>query len=139
MTTQYPPVFGAARKEVSAEPIVFMVDGEAEPFLVPRPVPAFPLMDMAAEAADGNETAAITSFLRFLKGCIPDNQWGRFRDAVTRARWDVGDLLPLVQWLVQEATGRPTTPPSVSPGWSGSGGQWPNPGHAASGGSPLSR
>lgn len=132
----HPPVFGAARKEVSAEPIIFMVEGEAEPFYVPRPVPAFPLMDMAAEAEDGNQAGALGGFLRFLKGCIPEEHWPRFRDAITRERWGAEDILPLIRYLVEEATGRPTTPPSDSHGWSGSGTPWRSPGPSVNGAGP---
>jgi len=141
MTTTYagPPTFGAARRDATGEPIIFHVEGEAEPFTIPRPLPAFPLLDMAAEAMDGNEAGALGGFLRFLRGCIPEGEWHRFRDAVTRERWEASDLLPLVQYLVQEATGRPTTPLSGSRGWSDSGMTWQNQGPSESGGGHPSR
>jgi hypothetical protein len=127
------PTFGAARKEASAEPITFMVEGEAEAFTVPRPIPAMPLLEMAADAQDADVGGALLGFMRFLRGCIPEEDWPRFRDAVTRARMGAEDLLPVVQFLVSEATGRPTIPPPLSPDSWPSGGRLPNPEPAANG------
>jgi hypothetical protein len=109
------------------------VEGEEVAFTVPRPLPAFPLLDMASEAQDGDQAATLAAFLRFLRACITEAEWPRFRSAVTRARWSAPDLLPLVQYLIQEATGRPTMPPLDSPGVSDGGMRWPSPGPVASG------
>lgn len=112
------PVFKAAQADLQGAPIQFGVEGDPEPFSVQRPVPAIPLLDMAVEAMDqqggGDERAALAAFHRFLQGVLGD-EWPRFRRAATRARWSVDQVLDLVRYLVVEATGRPTTPPSAPP------------------------
>jgi hypothetical protein len=114
------PVFKAAKAEAQGTPIVFGVEGESEPFTIPMPVPAIPLLDMAVEAMDqqrgggtGDERAALAAFHRFLQGVLGD-QWPRFRTAASRARWGVPDVLAVVRFVVEGATGRPTTPPSAA-------------------------
>lgn len=111
------PVFKAAKAEAQGAPIVFGVEGDPQPFSVQRPVPAIPLLDMAVEAMDqdggGDERLALAAFHRFLQGVLGD-EWPRFRRAATKARWGVEQVLDLVRYLVTEATGRPTTPPSES-------------------------
>lgn len=111
------PVFKAAAATAAGDPIVFAVEdkaGTVEHFQVFRPVPAMPLLELAAAADSGDDRAAFAAFARFLAGCLGD-QFGRFSAAAGRARLTADDLLPIVQLIVTEATGRPTTPPSVSP------------------------
>lgn len=121
------PTFRAAAADAAAAPIVFAVEGDDVPFTVPRPVPAIPLLDMAVDAMDqqaggqASQQAALAAFHRFLQGCLGD-QWGRFRRSATRAQLGVDQVLAIVQYVVSEATGRPTTPPSASvPGWPATG------------------
>lgn len=111
------PTFKAAQAEQAGAPIVFAVDGDPTPFVIARPVPALPLLDMAVEAMDAagaqDDRQALAAFHRFLQGVLGDD-WVRFRKAATKARLGVGEILAIVQYIVTEATGRPTTPPSAS-------------------------
>lgn len=127
MTTN--PVFAASVKEERGEPITFSVAGESEPFRVPRPVPVLPLMDLAADAEDDDLMGALASFRRFLKECL-GAEWPRFRRSVAAQRFGPEDLLPIVQHIVAEASGRPTVPPSGSPM------SWANDGRPPSVGTP---
>jgi len=111
------PVFKAAQADAQGSPIQFGVEGEPTPFSIARPVPAIPLLDMAVEAMDGpsgDDRQALAAFHRFLQGVLADD-WPRFRKASTRARLGVDEVLAIVRYVVTEATGRPTTPPSASP------------------------
>lgn len=110
------PVFKASVAEATGSPIVFGVEGESEPFVVQRPVPAIPLLDMAVEATDQqrgqqDQRMALAAFHRFLQGVLGDD-WPRFRTATTRARWGVEQVLDVVRYVVTEATGHPSMPPS---------------------------
>jgi hypothetical protein len=124
------PVFKAAKAEAQGTPIVFGVEGDPEPFTIPVPVPAIPLLDLAVEAIDQqrvggageSERAALAAFHRFLQAVLGD-QWPRFRDAATRARWGVPQVLDVVRHVVEGATGRPTTPPWDAPSTSPETGQ----------------
>lgn len=115
------PVFKAAQAEATGAPIVFGVEGEPQPFSIQRPVPAIPLLDMAVEAVDqqraggpADERSALAAFHRFLQGTL-GSDWPRFRDAATRARWGIPQVLDVVRYVVEQATGRPTMPPSGAP------------------------
>ena len=130
------PVFGRTADPSSLPPITFLVAGEATEFVIHQPVPVIPLMDMAAQASDGDLAGALVGFMHFFQGCfvtddgLPNPTEGaRFRNAVTRARMGAEDLLPIVQYVVQAGTeGRPTMPSSAS---------WPTPAPMAAGGGPA--
>jgi hypothetical protein len=115
MTTAM-PVFRAARQDASLSPIQFGIGDEVEPFTVPRPVPSIPLVDLAVAANNDDEIGALSAFIGFLTECFPDPaEVRRFRAAVKAARFGVTDLLPVVQYVVSEGTGRPSMPPPPSP------------------------
>lgn len=111
------PVFRAAQADAALSPVEFHVDGDPQPFTVARPVPGMAVLDLAVEATadDGSEHARLAAFLRYLQAVLGD-QWPRFRSSSTDARLGVEELLQVVQYITEEATGRPTTPPSAPSG-----------------------
>lgn len=109
--------FRAAVREAVGEPVTFTIgdgNGFREEFTVPTPLPAFPLLDLAATETD-TETAAYAAFGRFIYALIDPADHGRFRHACIKARFNDEEILELTRWLVSEATGRPTSRPSGSP------------------------
>lgn len=110
------PVFRAAVADAALEPVTFRVgDDSSEPFHVQRPVPGMPVLELAVEAVsdDGTEHGRLAAFVRYLQAVLGP-EWPRFRDASTQARLGVEDLLGIVQYITEQATGRPTTPPSAA-------------------------
>lgn len=109
------PVFRAAMADAALEPVTFRVDGDPEPFHVQRPVPGMPVLELAVEAVsdDGTDHGRLAAFVRYLQAVLGP-EWPRFRDASTLARLGVDDLLGIVQYITEQATGRPTTPPSAA-------------------------
>lgn len=100
--------FDAARREAVAEPLTFTLGGED--FAVPLPLPALPVLDLAA-AADAEDVGAFAAFGQFIFAILPTADHQRFR----ATRPGLSELLEIVQWLITEATGRPTGPPSGLP------------------------
>jgi len=101
---------------VSQDPILFAIEGEPQPFAVIRPVPGLPVLDLAVEASEASETeggdeAALAAFHRYLKAVL-GGEWPRFRDAASRARMSLPDLMLIVRFVTTEATGRPSMPSS---------------------------
>jgi hypothetical protein len=116
--------FGAARQEAAQDPITFDVAGEM--FNVPMPFPAMAMLDIADAALtqadnglENNDPAAVKqtlqSFHEFLAAALGDEQFIRFKAAALRARMGLPELLEVMQFVMQEATGRPFTQPSSSP------------------------
>lgn len=109
--------FRAAVREAVGEPVTFTIgdgNGFREEFTVPTPLPAFPLLDLAATEA-GSDAESYAAFGRFLYALIDPADHGRFRKACIRARFNDEEILDLTRWLVSETTGRPTLRPSGSP------------------------
>ena len=114
-------VFRAAAAEAAQEPIVFEVEtaGRVEAFSVPRPLPTAPFVEMALQVVDAGTAAdrmvaEMVATGRFFKACLGDD-WRRFMDVISAARFTDEDLARLMRWLIEEASGRPTTPPEGSP------------------------
>lgn len=101
--------FDAARAEVQSEPLTFRLAGRD--FTIER-VPAGPLLDLAAHAGD-TDAAAMAAFSRFLHALVIPSQ----RDDLVAALADVdlSTLFELVQWVIEEQTGRPLASPSPLP------------------------
>lgn len=107
--------FAAASAEVASEPITFTV-GDSRTFTVPRPVPALPMLELAAASNEDTPDKVAAAFGGYIFGVLPADQHADFRKACADARMDMDGLLELVQWIIEEATGRPTQPPSSSEG-----------------------
>jgi hypothetical protein len=117
--------FSASRKAQKKEPIVFFV-GE-EQFDVPRPLPGFAMLDLAAlEDAEGS--AAVRAFHGFFEQVMPKDL-ERLRlacnaeglplspeaDDVDEDGEDGPSVLGIVQYIIEEGVGRPTQQRSASP------------------------
>lgn len=114
------PVFRPAHADRPATPpIPFGIelpDGTVVEFLIPTPVPFFPATQLAAAADSDDPRVVFASFHRFILGVLDPAEANRFAEALTLARWEAADILPLVQYLVVQAvgTGHPSPPPSSS-------------------------
>lgn len=110
--------FDAGRREQTGEPLTFSLGGET--FTVPRPLPALPMMELAAAASEEGQTEDLArsaaAFSRFLLGMLASSDRERFRKMATAIRADVELLGAIVQWVVEEMSGRPTEAPSDSRG-----------------------
>lgn len=106
--------FAAAKAEALGDPITFDIDGVE--FTIPRPIPAWPMLELAAAGDEDDQTAIAVAFIRFLMALIPADQHARFTSTCTEKRVDADLLLEIVQFVIEEASGRPTVPPSSSDG-----------------------
>lgn len=105
--------FDAARKELKGETLDFVVGGQE--FAIQLPIPGYAILDMAAlEDADG--AAAVATFGQFMSNIMSDEDAHRFRKATIDARYSFEEILEVVKWVIEEATGRPTEQLSDSPG-----------------------
>lgn len=102
--------FAAAQAEHTDEPITFVL-GE-HTFTCRRRMPAGHLLDLAAVEDD---PAALVSYLQ---AAMSDDDWQRFDELVhdpdalgPDQPVDVALLGEIVSWIVEEQTGRPTSPP----------------------------
>jgi hypothetical protein len=98
--------FGAARREAVGDPITFSLGGQT--FEVPAPFPVLPLMDLASLDPTESGQEAMAAFRDCLLGMIDDTDHARFRKACRTARADADLLGEIVQWVIPQATGRPT-------------------------------
>lgn len=96
-----------------ADPPTFSIAGRDFKCL-PEP-PAGVMTDLVV-AADGNVGAQASGLVSFIKGCLADAD----ADAFDLLIYDKDTIIPVetlasvAEWLVQEYTERPTTPPSSS-------------------------
>lgn len=102
--------FAAARAEHTDEPITFVLGGQG--FTCRRNMPAGHLLDLAA--VEDNPAALVA----YLKASMADDDWERFDELVhdpdalgADQPVDVALLGEIVSWIVEEQTGRPTSPP----------------------------
>jgi hypothetical protein len=108
--------FEAARAaQADAEPLVFEVEGER--FEVPQPIPQIAVIALAEMAAveDSSDQPAVTAFSalsEFFAAVLGRSEWARLKRVMIDHRWSIDDVTQIVQWIVEESTGRPTTPPS---------------------------
>lgn len=98
--------FGAARAEAVGTSLPFNIG--AHRFEVPLPAPAVPLLDLAAVADEDDEAKIAAAFYSFIFGVLDADDHERFRSACAEVRLSLEELLELVQWLIEEAVGRPT-------------------------------
>lgn len=100
--------FTAAKADALGDPISFDIDGDE--FLIPRPVPAWPMLELAACGDEGEPTRIAAAFVGFLTAVLPAEQHERFRRTCAEKRVDQELLLEIVQFVIEESTGRPTVP-----------------------------
>lgn len=111
--------FSAARKEQQGTPIEFGLGGET--FSVQTPLPGILLLDLTEKVSqyEGKEdtpeanTAVMGSFGNLLSEALGED-YGRFKKATAREGFDLTEILDIAQWIIREASGRPTEqlPPS---------------------------
>lgn len=97
--------FDVARSEVDGDSLEFELGGEA--FAVELPLPGIALLDMA-NVAEAEGVEAVTAFNQFLTVALGEAEFKRFHDAALRTRLPIERLMEIVQWIVEESTGRPT-------------------------------
>jgi hypothetical protein len=103
--------FEVARAEVKGEPLEFDLGGD--PYAVELPLPGMALLDMADVAsAEGSE--AVGAFGNFLRAALGPKEFERFHAESLEKRLSIEQLLEVVQYVLEEATGRPTVQPSAS-------------------------
>lgn len=114
--------FAAARREASGEAITFEIEARdgsvSEPFTLEPDLAAMPLLDLASmgeQRPDANQMEAVIAFRNFLRAIIVPGDVARFEQTVRDFRLSFDDLLPIVQWAVEQMVGRPTQQPSPSP------------------------
>lgn len=100
--------FAAARAE--SEPLTFTLAGHA--FTIDR-VPAGPLLDLADQATLTDEKA-MAAFARFMHALVREEERATLRAALDET--DLQTVLEIVQWVIEESTGRPLPTASSSPG-----------------------
>ncbi len=105
--------FDAAASARDLEPIFFTVRGD-DYEAIPE-CPGGLLLDLAA-ANDSGKTEASTA-VKLLDAVLTGDSAERFKTALRRPDNPIslGDLTDIIQWLVEEYTGRPTQQPSASP------------------------
>lgn len=106
--------FAAAKREAKEQALTFTLDGDKEPFEVPLPIPGWLVLELA-EMGDAEGAGALVAGAKFIKGCLRESQHKRFSECLVRQRYDYDDIVPIVQWLTEEALGLPTGPLRASP------------------------
>lgn len=109
MTTPYKD-FDAAVAEVREVVLRFKIGGEE--FAIDQAIPAIPIIELAG-MNEQSGVEAVMAFKDFLVEIVGPAEWPRLKRALAGKGFE--DLLAIVAWLVEEATGRPTQPPSPSP------------------------
>lgn len=97
------------------EPAVFELYGEK--FTTATALAGLPYMEFAHAATSGldsSEARGQAAMLDFIKGCLNDEDWPRFRDLVVRERVSGDGLFALASSLVEVFSGGPTSSPSDS-------------------------
>lgn len=106
--------FAAAKAEALGDPITFDIDGDH--FTIPRPLPAWPMLELAALSEEDQPNKVAAAFIGFLTAVLPADQHDRFRRTCADRRVDQELLLEVVQFVIEESVGLPTVPPSSSDG-----------------------
>jgi hypothetical protein len=109
--------FKAGARAAQGQSVPFKLCGES--FRTAADPSMFPLLEMAALSAEqdaGGEGTIDTAvaLYDFLRALVHPDDWDRFRRVCSRNRLDETLLMEIVQGLVPEVYGRPTTPPSDS-------------------------
>lgn len=102
----------ADEHENQTEPIGFKLGGEV--FEVHEELPIWPLIRLA-KATEESELEAMASFADFVLSIVPEEDGDRLLGAIEKSRISVRKFMELVEFLMEEDTGRPTEPPSSSP------------------------
>lgn len=103
--------FDAARAEQHREPLTFRLGGEE--FTIDGALPAGILLDIAAAQSSGNQEAMFGAIVGMWDQLIPQPDQERFAQAIRKV--DLETMLALVEWVVEETTGRPFGQPASSP------------------------
>lgn len=103
--------FDAARAEQHREPLTFRLGGEE--FTITGVLPAGILLDIAAAQSSGNQEAMFGAVVGMWDQLVPPADQERFAAAIRRV--DLETMLALVEWVVEETTGRPFGSSSSSP------------------------
>lgn len=104
--------FDAARAESVGEPLTFRLAGYD--FETVGEIPAGPLLDMAASVTSGSDVTGLSALQAFFAAIIPEERAKDFNDAIRKV--GLTTMLELIQWIVEETTGRPLTSASSSAG-----------------------
>lgn len=111
--------FDAARAEQHREPLTFRLGGEE--FTITGALPAGVLLDIAAAQTSNDQEAMFGAIVGMWDQLVAPVDQERFAQAIRRV--DMETMLALVEWVVEETTGRPFGSPSSSPEESFSDGQ----------------
>ncbi len=85
-------------------------------FLIDQPIAALPVIDHALLEVEGaSDDVRWLSVGQLLKSLIRDEDWSRFRQVATEAKFDIDELTTIVRDVLR-AAGRPTEPSSDSAG-----------------------
>lgn len=105
--------FDLALREQQGDPITFQLGGVE--FVVPTPVPSYPLLQLGREASrDADSLEGLGALHDFIIGCIDEDQVEDFKEVLTANRVGFELLMEIVTWLAEEGTARPTEKPSRS-------------------------
>lgn len=110
--------FDAARAEARGEPLTFKLGGEM--FTACAELPAGVLLDMGAAFTSQDAMAGFDLFTELFQVIVAPDDQERFAAAVRTV--GLSTVMDLVQWIVEESTGRPFETPSPSPHRSVTGG-----------------
>lgn len=102
----------AAVREAQGEPIEFTLGGQH--FAVPCPIPAAVFLSFADHQADGAQLTA--GFRDLIRDMLEVSQRPLLETAIRDSGISGQLLVDLAQWLIEEATARPTERRSGSPG-----------------------
>lgn len=103
--------FDAARRERQLEQLTFTVGGDT--FTIDASLPAGVLLDLGRYTASSDSQQAFAAFVGFWDEVIPPDDQERFAQAVRRV--DLDTMIAMVEWIVEESTGRPLGRRSSSP------------------------
>lgn len=111
--------FDAARAAAAGDPLTFKLGGEL--FTASGELPAGVLLDLGRAVADDNTMVAIDLMQEFFESIVGADDEERFAKAMRRVGLET--VTALVQWIVEESTGRPFVSASSSPRSSVEGGE----------------
>ena len=98
--------FAVALADQSNEPIVFDLGPDAE-FSIARPLPGFPVAELAAHASEGG-VQAIGAFLEFFEAVMEPDEFKRFKEEARTRRVDLETLMEIGGYVIEQGAGRPT-------------------------------
>lgn len=102
--------FDAARAERVEEPLTFKLGGYV--FTCRGQIPVGPVLTLAT-SADLTGPDAIRALGQFLRDLVVDDDQAEFGRVLGEVGFD--DLFAVVQWVLEEVTGRPLSSASPSP------------------------